>query len=226
LQEETFGAEAIQAAVAGKTARLHGSGPDHAGILFANLKRTFDEYQGESLEGIRQNRRYVEKVLSDAQAHDNRTRQIQEQALQNAVETANMVGKQAVRHGDVAIDNGIGEASRAGNGTGAKDPGDHTRSKADGSSRKVCPCRDGAPARNAGSRARFDRSAALHRLNHACPAGPRGNRNRGFQDSTADQSTAAVEERRTERRRFDSGVEQALNPSRLSSAVVLSVGTR
>jgi hypothetical protein len=31
-------------------------------------------------------------------------RNVANQALQNAVETANMVGKQAVRHGDVAID--------------------------------------------------------------------------------------------------------------------------
>src|SRR3990172_3144644 len=45
LQEETFGAEQIQAATAGKTARLHAVGPDNAGILFANAKRTYDEYQ-------------------------------------------------------------------------------------------------------------------------------------------------------------------------------------
>ncbi len=30
--------------------------------------------------------------------------EIANQALQNAVETANMVGKQAVRHGDLSID--------------------------------------------------------------------------------------------------------------------------
>jgi hypothetical protein len=44
------------------------------------------------------------KVLSDAQQHDNVRQNIANQALQNAVETANMVGKQAVRHGDIAID--------------------------------------------------------------------------------------------------------------------------
>lgn len=69
----------------------------------ANIKRTYDEYQHESLESIKRNRSYVDKVLSDAQAHDNRTRQIAEQALQNAVETANMIGKQAVAHRDIAI---------------------------------------------------------------------------------------------------------------------------
>ena len=72
--------------------------------LHNNTKRTFDEYQHESLESIRRNRAYVDKVLSDAQQHDNAKQTIAEQALQNAVETANMVSKQAVRHGDIAID--------------------------------------------------------------------------------------------------------------------------
>jgi len=71
---------------------------------FANVKRTYDEYQHESLEAIRKNRAYVEKVLSDAQQHDNAKQEIATQALQNAVETANMVSKQAVRHSDIAID--------------------------------------------------------------------------------------------------------------------------
>ncbi|MHA2068036.1 MAG: hypothetical protein ACXABY_27045 [Candidatus Thorarchaeota archaeon] len=35
--------------------------------------------------------------------HDQQVRQLAIQSLQNAVETANMVGKQAVRHGDIAI---------------------------------------------------------------------------------------------------------------------------
>lgn len=73
-------------------------------LLFANMKRTYDEYQQESLESIKRNRSYVDKVLSDAQQSDNQRQNIANQALQNAVETANMVGKQAVRHGDVAID--------------------------------------------------------------------------------------------------------------------------
>ena len=71
---------------------------------FANIKRTYDEYQQESLETIRDMRSYCQKILSDAQQHDNVKQNIAEQALQNAVETANMVGKQAVRHGDIAID--------------------------------------------------------------------------------------------------------------------------
>jgi len=93
LQEETGFGERLQTA-----------GVDNQGVLFANVKRTYDEYQHESLESVRRNRSYVDKVLSDAQAHDNDTRKVALQALQNAVETANMVGKQAVRHGDIAID--------------------------------------------------------------------------------------------------------------------------
>ena len=71
---------------------------------FANIKRTYDEYQQESLESIRRSRDYLGKILSDAQQHDNVRQNIADQALQNAVETANMVSKQAVRHGDIAID--------------------------------------------------------------------------------------------------------------------------
>ena len=71
---------------------------------FANVKRTYDEYQQESLESIKRNRSYVDKVLSDAQQSDNVRQNIANQALQNAVETANMVSKQALRHTDIAID--------------------------------------------------------------------------------------------------------------------------
>jgi len=72
--------------------------------LYNNMKRTYDEYQHESLESIRRNRSYVDKVLSDAQQNDNSKQNLATQALQNAVETANMVSKQAVRHADIAID--------------------------------------------------------------------------------------------------------------------------
>lgn len=71
---------------------------------FANVKRTYDEYQQESLESIKRNRSYIDKVLSDAQQNDNTRQAIANQALQNAVETANLTGKQGVRHADVAID--------------------------------------------------------------------------------------------------------------------------
>lgn len=71
---------------------------------FANVKRTYDEYQDIALTIARDLHTHVTKVLSDAQQHDNTKQTIAEQALQNAVETSNMVGKQAVRHGDIAID--------------------------------------------------------------------------------------------------------------------------
>ena len=73
-------------------------------VLFANIKRTYDEYQQESLESIKRNRTIVDKLVSDAQQYDNQRQVIANQALQNAVETSNMVAKQAVRHGDIAID--------------------------------------------------------------------------------------------------------------------------
>jgi len=69
-----------------------------------NLKRTYDEYQEVSLESIKRNRAIVDKIVSDAQQYDNQRQVIANQSLQNAVETANMVSKQAVRHGDIAID--------------------------------------------------------------------------------------------------------------------------
>lgn len=71
---------------------------------FANIKRTYDEYQHESIESLRRNRTIVDKTLSDAQQHDNARQDIANQSLQNAVETANMTAKQAVRHGDIAAD--------------------------------------------------------------------------------------------------------------------------
>ena len=76
----------------------------YGNVLFANIKRTYDEYQQESLESIKRNRSIVDKLVSDAQQYDNQRQVIANQALQNAVETANMVSKQAVRHGDIAID--------------------------------------------------------------------------------------------------------------------------
>ena len=62
-------------------------------MIFANMKRTYDLHQSND-----------NKVFLDAQQNDNARQNIVNQALQNAVETANMVSKQAVRHGDIAID--------------------------------------------------------------------------------------------------------------------------
>jgi len=62
-------------------------------VTYANIKRTYDIYQDLDIQAARQS--MVEQT---------RLNQIASQALQNAVETANMVGKQAVRHADVAAD--------------------------------------------------------------------------------------------------------------------------
>ena len=75
-----------------------------ANFTLANMKRTYDEYQNSSLESIKQNQSYVQKVLSDAQQNDNARQNIANQSLQNAVENANMSAKQAIRHADLAID--------------------------------------------------------------------------------------------------------------------------
>ena len=73
-------------------------------FTLANMKRTYDEYQNESLESVRRNRTIVDKLVSDAQQFDNARQVIANQALQNSVETANLVGKQAVRDAALATD--------------------------------------------------------------------------------------------------------------------------
>ena len=73
-------------------------------INFLNAKRTYDEYQQESLSSVRENRTIVNRIGTLAIDHDNQVRNVALQALQNAVETANMIGKQGVRHSDIAID--------------------------------------------------------------------------------------------------------------------------
>ena len=69
----------------------------------ANVKRTYDEFQQESLETIRQHRTLFDKLLTDAQQYDNQRQVIANLALGNAVDTANLVNKQAAAHRDIAI---------------------------------------------------------------------------------------------------------------------------
>jgi len=88
----------------GGAERLEKDQMSDSGLLFANAKRTYDEYQHESLESIKRNRSYVDKILAENASHDHRVRQIAEVALSNAVDTANLVNKQAVAHRDIAID--------------------------------------------------------------------------------------------------------------------------
>ena len=62
-------------------------------VTYANIKRTYDVYQDLDIQAARQ-----------ALTEQTRLNQIATQALQNAVETANMVAKQSVRHADIAAD--------------------------------------------------------------------------------------------------------------------------
>lgn len=78
------------------------TGKDEA--WFANIKRTYDEYQQCSLDLLRKLNTHFDKVLSDAQQNDNTRQTIANQSLQNAVETANMVAKKTIERGDVAWD--------------------------------------------------------------------------------------------------------------------------
>jgi hypothetical protein len=77
---------------------------DQSETWFANVKRIFDDYAQESLTDIREKRTFFSKLISDSEQYDNQRQVIANQALQNAVETANMVSKQAVRHADLAVD--------------------------------------------------------------------------------------------------------------------------
>lgn len=118
-QTETTGGSSVSAKtvlgeIAGGTERIEKDQLGESGLLFANSKRTYDEYQSVSLDAIGKNRAHFDKLISDAQSADGRTRDISIQALQNAVETANMVSKnaldgcnlankQSIAHRDIAI---------------------------------------------------------------------------------------------------------------------------
>jgi len=84
--------------------RMTKENADNSQILFGNHKRTYDEYQDVSLESIKRNRTFMDKMLTDVHEYGMQKHNIANQALQNAVETANMVGKRAVTHFDIATD--------------------------------------------------------------------------------------------------------------------------
>lgn len=89
----------------GFSERYQTSGNDRSDLAWLNAKRTYDEYQQESLSSIRENRQLTQRMAQNAVSHDENTQAVALQALQNAVETANMIGKRAVTAGDVATDN-------------------------------------------------------------------------------------------------------------------------
>lgn len=65
----------------------------HSELTALNGKRTYDAYQDLDLQIARRSQLQFDQIQNVAL-----------QALQNSVETANMVAKQAVRHADVAAD--------------------------------------------------------------------------------------------------------------------------
>jgi hypothetical protein len=71
---------------------------------FANRKREYDEGQYEGMEVKRRDRTHIDSVLAQKAESDQAKDAIAIQALQLAVETANMVAKQSIRHTDVASD--------------------------------------------------------------------------------------------------------------------------
>ena len=75
-----------------------------SGNNYNNMKRTFDAHQDLDFERARGNNYGAEAIRSEERKSASERDKIANQALQNAVETANMVSKQAVRHSDVAID--------------------------------------------------------------------------------------------------------------------------
>jgi hypothetical protein len=66
----------------------------HSALTATNAKRTYDVYQDLDLVTARRTQLQFDQIQNVAL-----------QALQNSVETANMVAKQAVWHADIAIDN-------------------------------------------------------------------------------------------------------------------------
>lgn len=87
---------------------------DHHDAWFQNGKRTYDEYQHESLRGMRRADKADDYNFREMSQYDSARQNIANQALQNAVETANivsknnletgnMVAKQAIRHADLSI---------------------------------------------------------------------------------------------------------------------------
>ena len=60
---------------------------------YINAKRTYDVYQDLDVQAARHNAKVAEDVHG-----------LVMQTMQNAIESANMVSKQAIRHGDLAID--------------------------------------------------------------------------------------------------------------------------
>ena len=71
---------------------------------FANEKLTYDNILETLTAQARRSQTHFDQVASTERERLAQVSNVALQALQNAVETANMVSKQAVRHSDLAID--------------------------------------------------------------------------------------------------------------------------
>lgn len=78
------------------------TGKDEA--WFANIKRTYDEYQDLALTAARRSQDAYDTLISRAQTHFDDIAAITKQHMQNAVSNANEVAKQSLRHESLATD--------------------------------------------------------------------------------------------------------------------------
>ena len=69
-----------------------------------NNKMLFDVFLNLGSESIGRSRTHFDKMVSDAQQHGDARQVIANQALQNAVETANLQAKQNLRQTELATD--------------------------------------------------------------------------------------------------------------------------
>ena len=71
---------------------------------FANIKQTYDVQQNLVVNALKQSTQELAQTNAQTAAHTANVNGLALQAMQNAIETANAISKQAVRHGDIAID--------------------------------------------------------------------------------------------------------------------------
>jgi len=78
--------------------------PSEEQIHEDNRKRTYDAYQDLDLMTSRNNYDLVNERARRSQENFDKLNNVALQALQNSVETSNLVGKQSVRHGGYEMD--------------------------------------------------------------------------------------------------------------------------
>lgn len=79
-------------------------GEDNYQAWFANQKLTYDTHLDLLATQARRSQDHYDSIVTGERTHRGELERISLQALQNAVETANMVGKQAVRSSENSIE--------------------------------------------------------------------------------------------------------------------------